>query len=82
MNKLFLSVLGLGALAAFAYFGPGRADEGTPLAEKKNAAFEDFTLKNLEGKELDTAKLRKGKVAVVKFGSIYCSWCNRMTPEN
>lgn len=54
------------------------------LAEEKAPAVGDqiidFKAKDLDGKELNTADLRKEKVLILKFGASWCGWCNRQSP--
>lgn len=46
-----------------------------------NVEIADFTLKDLAGKAVDTAKARKDKVLVLKFGATWCPPCTRQIPH-
>lgn len=41
----------------------------------------DFTLKDLEGQEVEFAKATKGKAVVLKFGALWCGWCNKQSED-
>jgi thiol-disulfide isomerase/thioredoxin len=41
----------------------------------------DFELKDLDGKTVSSADVRKGKVLVLKFGATWCGWCNKQIPQ-
>lgn len=44
-------------------------------------AIEDFTLKDLDGKEVKLADLRKDKALVLDFTTTWCGWCKRLAPH-
>ena len=55
------------------------ADAPTP--PKVGEKIVDFTLRDVKGRKISTAKARKGKIFVLKFGATWCGWCNRQVPH-
>ena len=47
----------------------------TPAMAASAEGFEDFKLKNTAGEVVDTAKLREGKVLLLKMGATWCPPC-------
>ena len=41
----------------------------------------DFKLNDLSGKAVDFAEARKGRVVLLKFGALWCGWCNKQAEE-
>jgi peroxiredoxin len=52
-------------------------------ADKPGAGdqFVDFQLKDLDGKDVKTADLRKDKILVLKFGATWCPPCTAQIPQ-
>ena len=51
----------------------------TPSMAAQGESFEDFKLRNIKGEVVDTAKLRKGKLLLVKMGATWCPPCREET---
>ena len=86
MRKQTLALVGLAVLVAIGSCSKGKKQEEAAPKPKLTAGavgdmFTDFTLKNIQGREISTKKLRNGRIAVVKFGAVYCYPCNKMVPE-
>lgn len=41
----------------------------------------DFTLRDLRKRKVATAKGRKDRVFLLKFGATWCGWCNKQAPH-
>ena len=41
----------------------------------------DFTLRDLKKRKIPTAKGRKNKIFLLKFGATWCGWCNKQIPH-
>ncbi len=62
---------------------PRDVTEIEPLSTQKDTATEiaDFTLNDLDGKAVNTADARKGKILVLKFGATWCAPCTQQIPH-
>ncbi|MFC1736183.1 TlpA family protein disulfide reductase [Candidatus Hydrogenedentota bacterium] len=47
----------------------------------RRESFKDFALEGVDGKKIDTKKLRKDRVLVLKLGATWCGWCNKQTKD-
>ena len=41
----------------------------------------DFELRDLHKRKIPTAKARKGRIFLLKFGATWCGWCNKQVPH-
>ncbi|MFA4986904.1 MAG: TlpA disulfide reductase family protein [Candidatus Brocadiia bacterium] len=72
----YVAVLCLAAFLSVSLFAPAegnRAEVGKP--------FVDFTAKTWDDKEFSLSQAISGKTAIIKFGAIWCGYCERMWPE-
>lgn len=80
MRKLIYTILAVLLMSALA--SPGCAADKRPLKPpKKGDKIVDFTLRDLRKRKVSTAKVRKDKIFLLKFGATWCGWCNRQVPH-
>jgi len=56
------------------------AEKEAPKPPRVGDQMVDFTLKDLGGRKIPTAKAR-GRILVLKFGATWCGWCTKAIPE-
>jgi len=78
---LVLLVWAVAVPAALAAEAPKPDRPKKPKPPGVGDAMLDFTLRTPRGKKVSTAKVRKGKLFVLKFGATWCGWCNKQIPE-
>jgi peroxiredoxin len=70
-----------GALLALVLTGcPGQPGSASARVWTDQQA-PDFTLEDLEGRTVSFAEARRDKVVLLKFGALWCGWCNRQADE-
>lgn len=80
MRRLIYTTLAVLLMSALA--SPGCAADKRPLKPpRKGDKIVDFTLRDLRKRKVPTAKVRKDKIFLLKFGATWCGWCNKQVPD-
>lgn len=80
MRKLscaMLIVVVMGALSLPAWAAASAPPRPPGVGDK----IVDFELRDLQKRKIPTAKARKGKIFLLKFGATWCGWCNKQAPH-
>ena len=81
-TSLATLALGIGVALLFAVLAVVTlGNAGGQSAQPEPSRAVDFTLKSIEGEEINFAELTKGKAVVLKFGALWCGWCNKQTED-
>jgi len=80
MRKLIYAILAVLLMSALPS-SVRAADKPGPKPPKKGDKIVDFTLRDLRKRKVSTAKVRKNKIFLLKFGATWCGWCNAQVPH-
>ena len=80
MRKLVYATLAVLLMSALAS-SVRAADKPAPKPPQKGDKIVDFTLRDLRKRKVATAKGRKDRVFLLKFGATWCGWCNEQVPH-
>lgn len=81
-SALAKSALGIGAaLLLVALAVATMANPGGRSAQPEPSSAIDFTLESIEGQEVNFAEATRDKAVVLKFGALWCGWCNKQSED-
>jgi len=80
MRKLVCAALAVLLMSALAS-SVRAAAKPAPKPPQKGDKIVDFTLRDLRKRKVATAKGRKDRVFLLKFGATWCGWCRKQAPD-
>jgi len=80
MRKLICTILAVLLMSALPS-SVRAADKPAPKPPQLGDKVVDFTLRDVRKRKVSTARARKDRIFLLKFGATWCGWCNRQVPH-
>jgi len=80
MRKLSCAILIALVMSALPFSARAAAYE-PPKPPGVGQKIVDFELRDVHKRKIPTARARKGRIFLLKFGATWCGWCNKQAPH-